>query len=147
LSTELVGVQLFTIQGDAVESRTGVPRRIVRQFLVAALLVCAFAAAHASQASANIYGHFCWELWLGSGDSCHSIEVHSFFREIGAASNYEYPTCVGVDVSRTGGNLVNACSSSYEVCVSACSGYSGYAYDHNHGQIGDYYYAELVAAS
>jgi len=120
--------------------------------LVAGVLAAASLGA-SSSASAQINANFCWNLVLSPGASCHSPNYHSLFVDIqgnGARTNptLELPTCVGVDVTVNGPNIVNACSSLGVDCFSACSGTSGYAYIHNHG--GTYngrYYGNMVANS
>ena len=116
--------------------------------LVALAAVLAMAVA-AAPASANVNGQFCQHLWLSSGATCHSPYYHTFFDEVEGYSDNNRPTCVGISTAPSGGsNLVNACSSGAMDCLSACTHfYSGYAYVHNHGQVGDYYTGVLDAAS
>lgn len=115
--------------------------------LFLALVACAALLVAAAPASAEVSGNFCTNKWLTSGATCHSGFYHFDFFQIEAGSTNNYPTCLGVDTTPSGGNVVNVCSSDFVDCFVPCSGTSGYAYEHNHGLISDYYSAWLDAAS
>jgi hypothetical protein len=107
--------------------------------VTAALLVAAV------PASALVSGYFCQGLFLSSGGTCHSGTWHSQFLVVSGWSTHEYATCVGIDAEPGGGNFVNACSSGSAECTGFACEYSGYAYVHNHGAIGDNYTGFLNA--
>jgi hypothetical protein len=129
--------------GERLRSR----RRGRLSVAIALAVVCAALLLQASAALATVSGKFCNELWLPSGASCHSQSYHSIFDDLEGISNRDQATCVGIDTSPQGGTLVHQCSEHAVICFSACDGYSGYAYVHNHARVGDYYQGFLVAAS
>ena len=89
-----------------------------------------------ASASATVSGPFCNGNFLGPGDSCHSPYFHSDFHEVSGygqdGNGNGIATCVGIDQTTHGPNYVNQCSSLGVDCVSACAGWSGYAYVHDH---------------
>jgi hypothetical protein len=116
------------------------PRRLCAVLAVAGGLLVA-----AAPASADVTGYFCNGNFLPSGASCHSRTWHSSFLQVSGSSTNNYPTCVGIDVELYGGTLVNVCSSGGVDCIGYGCEYSGYAYVHNHGRIGDNYRGYLHA--